>query len=194
MPVAATRPPWGTMFVLARCLCLDATVPLFAYQLVSYYAPPLCKTQAVRSLIVTLYDYRLSTVFALYPKKTRCKAFERAAYIDIPSLFFSSCIYKSKTPPTLVVLMCREASYLVRTRRLELPRAQCSPAPQADASTNSATSAYLATLLIIPHVRGFCKHLALSLSNGGRLRSDLHRRQGYRPAGWPVHQGLSHTH
>ena len=30
---------------------------------------------------------------------------------------------------------------LVRTRGLEPPRAQCSPAPQADASTNSATSA-----------------------------------------------------
>lgn len=34
-------------------------------------------------------------------------------------------------------------SKMVRTRRLELPRAQCSPAPQADASTNSATSAQI---------------------------------------------------
>ncbi len=171
----------GTPFCVPACL---------------YYAPPFCKTQAVRRLIVALLWFRHSIALTLHlekcPVNASVKASKQSARtsILIQDLPPPIVIYKSKTPPILVVLMCRKASYLVRTRRLELPRAQCSPAPQADASTNSATSAYLATLLIIPHVRGFCKHLALSLSNGGYLRSDLHRRQGYRPAGWPVHRGL----
>ena len=164
MPVAATRPPWGTMFVLARCLCLDATVPLFAYQLVSYYAPPFCKTQAVRRLIIAVLWFRHSMALTLHLEKcavhASVKASKQSARTSISIQDLPPYCYLQKQNTTvLVVLMCREASYLVRTRRLELPRAQCSPAPQADASTNSATSAYLATLLIIPHIRGFCKHL-----------------------------------
>jgi hypothetical protein len=47
--LAATRPPWGTTFVLTLFV-FTPEVPLRAYQLMFYYAPTWTKIQAYASI------------------------------------------------------------------------------------------------------------------------------------------------